>query len=100
VFTGYRRARNPDWPPSPAGRRRLRGNRHKRNTVVAVSANPRQSKDGEQMTDLNVIDASPQQRVDISGFKDALVRDADAHEPRYGVLRSPDGKELPLPEPL
>jgi excisionase family DNA binding protein len=53
-----------------------------------------------EMTDLNVIDASPEQRVDIRGFKDALVRDNNGHEPRYGVLRSPDGKETPLPEPL
>jgi len=49
---------------------------------------------------LNVIDASPQQRADILGFKDVLTSDSGAHERRYGVLRSPDGKEVPLPEPL
>jgi excisionase family DNA binding protein len=52
------------------------------------------------MTELNVIDASPQQRADILGFKDVLTRDSGAKERRYGVLRSPDGKEVPLPEPL
>jgi len=52
------------------------------------------------MTDLNVIDASPQQRADILGFKDILQLDSQAQESRYGVLRSPDGKEVPLPEPL
>jgi excisionase family DNA binding protein len=52
------------------------------------------------MSELNVIDASPQQRADILGFKDALTRDAVDREPRYATLRSPDGKELPLPEPL
>jgi excisionase family DNA binding protein len=52
------------------------------------------------MTELNVIDASPQQRADILGFKDVLTSDSGADERRYGVLRSPDGKEVPLPEPL
>jgi excisionase family DNA binding protein len=51
------------------------------------------------MTDLNVIDASPEQRADIRGFKDALT-DSPQHDPRFGMLRSPEGKEIPLPEPL
>jgi excisionase family DNA binding protein len=52
------------------------------------------------MTELSVIDASPEQRADIRGFRDALTRDSMEHESRYGTLRSPDGKEFPLPEPL
>lgn len=52
-------------------------------------------------TELRVIDASPEQRADIRGFKDALSCGTEPQDkPRYGLMRSPEGKEFPLPEPL
>lgn len=57
------------------------------------------------MSDLPVIDASPQELDDIRGFQEALAPGADAAvtaavEPRYGILRSPDGDEVKVPAPL
>lgn len=51
------------------------------------------------MSDLQVIDASPQERADIQGFKEALA-ECPSQQPRLGILRSPQGKDIPLPEPL
>jgi excisionase family DNA binding protein len=51
------------------------------------------------MSDLQVIDASPEERADIQGFNEALA-ECPTQQPRLGILRSPDGKEIPLPEPL
>jgi excisionase family DNA binding protein len=53
------------------------------------------------MSDLQVIDASPEQRVDIGRLNDALgTSDCQPQEPRFGLLVQPDGSTLPLPEPL
>lgn len=53
------------------------------------------------MSDLQVIDASPEQRADIERLQDALgAPDCRAAEIRFGLLVHPDGTNLPLPEPL
>jgi len=60
------------------------------------------------MSELQVIDASPQQRADIERLKDALGTADDSSqekgpqdEVRFGFLVHPDGKiRFPLPEPL
>jgi excisionase family DNA binding protein len=53
------------------------------------------------MSDLQVIDASPEQRADIERLQDALgAPDCHAAETRFGLLVHPDGTNLPLPEPL
>jgi excisionase family DNA binding protein len=53
------------------------------------------------MSDLQVIDASPEQRADIRGLREAFAVQDSAHNlPQCGILRSPDGQEFPLPEPL
>lgn len=55
------------------------------------------------MSDLQVIDASPEQRADIERLKEAL--DCPEKEPhqecvRLGLLVDPDGRQFQLPEPL
>jgi excisionase family DNA binding protein len=55
------------------------------------------------MSDLQVIDASPEQRADIERLKDALGDTEERPEPevRFGLLVHPDGQTtFPLPEPL
>ncbi|MDB5073513.1 MAG: binding domain protein excisionase family [Candidatus Eremiobacteraeota bacterium] len=49
---------------------------------------------------MTLIDASPAQRADIRGFNDAMAADSSEAPLRYGSLRSPDGKDIPVPEPL
>ena len=49
------------------------------------------------MSDVLVIDASPEQRTAIEGVKTAL---ADSPPKKFAFLVSPDGSSLPLPEPL
>lgn len=57
------------------------------------------------MSELQVIDASPQQRADIERLKDAFGDQTQEHagqeEVRFGLLVHPDGETtFPLPEPL
>ena len=51
------------------------------------------------MPDLSVIDATPSERAGIRGVQEALA--APALQPgHFGLLKMPDGQEVPLPAPL
>jgi excisionase family DNA binding protein len=54
------------------------------------------------MSDLQVIDASPEQRADIERLKEAIgCPEKQLNQaPRFGFLIDPDGQNFPLPEPL
>ena len=50
------------------------------------------------MSDLTVIDASPAERVSIEQFQEAMGQ--RSQPVRFGSLRSPDGQDISVPEPL